>query len=158
MSSRLTTSGSRTTLTGVVRRSVEEMLNGLLEPAADRLCNAQRYERTEARRDTRAGHYERKLQTKAGEERLMVPSFGRRPSRRRSSSATGGVRARSRRHRPAAIAGHWSRMAQFWSSWMMILRLPQAICTPFWMRSKIRPCNWLVVRICRATNLSHLHG
>ena len=92
----------------VVRRSVEETLNGLLEPAADRLCNAQRYERTEARRNTRAGHDERKLQTKAGEVRLMVPSFGRRPSRRRSSSATGGVRARSRRHRPAAIAGHWS--------------------------------------------------
>jgi len=64
----------------VVRRSVEETLNGLLEPAADRLCNAQRYERTEARRNTRAGHDERKLQTKAGEVRLMVPS---RPSRRR---------------------------------------------------------------------------
>jgi putative transposase len=31
---------------------------------ADRLCNAQRYERSEARRDMRAGHYERKLQTK----------------------------------------------------------------------------------------------
>ena len=27
------------------------------------LCNAQRYERSEARRDTRAGHYERRLQT-----------------------------------------------------------------------------------------------
>ena len=39
----------------VVRRSVEETLNGLLEVAADRLCNAQRYERSEARRDTRAG-------------------------------------------------------------------------------------------------------
>jgi putative transposase len=33
----------------------------------DRPCNAQRYERSAARRDTRAGHYERKLQTKAGE-------------------------------------------------------------------------------------------
>jgi len=28
---------------------------------ADRLCNAQRYKRSEARRDTRAGHYERGL-------------------------------------------------------------------------------------------------
>src|SRR6478736_8962906 len=42
---------------------------------ADRLCNAQRYERTEARRDSRAGHYERKLQTKAGEVRLKVPKL-----------------------------------------------------------------------------------
>jgi transposase-like protein len=47
----------------IVRRSVEEMLNALLEAEADRLCNAGRYERTEARRDMRAGSYERKLQT-----------------------------------------------------------------------------------------------
>jgi transposase-like protein len=39
------------------------------------MCNAQRYERTEVRRDTRAGHYERKLQTKAGEVRLRVPKL-----------------------------------------------------------------------------------
>ena len=50
----------------------------------------QRYERSEARRDTRAGHYERKLQTKAGEVKLRYPSFGRRHSRRRSSNVTGG--------------------------------------------------------------------
>ena len=51
----------------VVRGTVEETLNALLDAEADRLCNAQRYERTEARRDTRAGHYERQLETKAGE-------------------------------------------------------------------------------------------
>jgi hypothetical protein len=34
-------------------KSVEETLNALLDAAADRLCNAQRYERSEARRDTR---------------------------------------------------------------------------------------------------------
>jgi transposase-like protein len=50
-------------------------LNALLEAEADRLCNAQRYERSEARRDTRAGHYERKLQTKAGEVRLRIPKL-----------------------------------------------------------------------------------
>ena len=44
----------------------EETLNALLDAEADRLCNAQRYERSAARRDTRAGHYERGLQTKAG--------------------------------------------------------------------------------------------
>jgi Transposase, Mutator family len=65
-SSRLTTSGSRAISTG-------ETLNALLDAEADRLCNAQRYERSEARRDTRAGHYKRGLQTKAGEVRLKVP-------------------------------------------------------------------------------------
>jgi putative transposase len=30
-------------------------LNALLDAEADRLCNAQRYERIEARRDSRAG-------------------------------------------------------------------------------------------------------
>src|ERR1700745_350710 len=59
----------------VVRGSVEETLNALLDAEADRLCNAQRYERSEARRDTRAGHYERKLQTKAGEVKLRTPKL-----------------------------------------------------------------------------------
>jgi putative transposase len=59
----------------VVRGSVEETLNALLDAEADRLCNAQRYERSEARRDTRAGHYERNLQTRAGEVRLKVPKL-----------------------------------------------------------------------------------
>src|SRR5438034_5594730 len=59
----------------VVRGTVEETLNALLDAEADRLCNAQRYERSAARRDTRAGHYERNLQTKAGEVRLKVPKL-----------------------------------------------------------------------------------
>jgi putative transposase len=59
----------------IVRGSVEETLNALLEAEADRLCNAERYERTEARRDTRAGSYERKLHTSAGEVRLKVPKL-----------------------------------------------------------------------------------
>ena len=62
----------------VVRGTVEETLNSLLDAEADRLCNAQRYERTEARRDTRAGHYERSLETKAGEVTLKVPKLRRR--------------------------------------------------------------------------------
>ncbi|MFM2422328.1 MAG: hypothetical protein RL291_858 [Pseudomonadota bacterium] len=61
----------------VVRGTVEETLNSLLDAEADRLCNAQRYERTEARRDTRAGHYERQLETKAGEVTLKVPKLRR---------------------------------------------------------------------------------
>ncbi len=59
----------------VVRGTVEETLNALLDAEADRLCNAQRYERSEARRYTRAGHYERRLHTKAGEVRLKVPKL-----------------------------------------------------------------------------------
>jgi putative transposase len=51
----------------VVRSTVEETLNALLDAEADRLCRAERYERTEARKDTRAGSYERHLQTKAGD-------------------------------------------------------------------------------------------
>ncbi len=59
----------------LVRGSVEDTLNTLLEAEADQMCNAARYERTEARRDTRAGSYERKLQTKAGEVNLKVPKL-----------------------------------------------------------------------------------
>jgi putative transposase len=57
----------------VVRSSVEATLNGLLDAEADRLCQAERYERSAERVDTRAGSYERKLVTKAGEVRLKVP-------------------------------------------------------------------------------------
>ncbi|MEQ8694031.1 MAG: IS256 family transposase [Gammaproteobacteria bacterium] len=59
----------------IVRGSVEETLNSLLDAEADRLCNAGRYERSEARRDTRAGSYERKLHTTAGEVKLKVPKL-----------------------------------------------------------------------------------
>jgi putative transposase len=58
-----------------VRSSVEETLNGLLDAEADRICGAQRYERSADRVDTRAGHYERKLETKAGEVQLRVPKL-----------------------------------------------------------------------------------
>lgn len=57
----------------LVRTSVEETLNKLLEEEADRLLNAKRYEHNEARKDTRAGYYQRKLHTKAGEVDLKVP-------------------------------------------------------------------------------------
>ena len=57
----------------VVRQTVEETLNGLLQAEADELCGAKRYERSPERLDTRAGHYDRKLQTQAGEVTLSVP-------------------------------------------------------------------------------------
>ena len=59
----------------VVRESVEETLNGLLEAEADALCQARRYERNANRASTRAGHYERGFQTKAGQVKLKMPKL-----------------------------------------------------------------------------------
>src|SRR4051795_4059213 len=50
----------------MVRGTVEETLNALLDAEADRLCGAGRYERSQGRQDTRAGSYERSLHTVAG--------------------------------------------------------------------------------------------
>ena len=62
-------------LHGMVRQTVEEALNKMLDAEAQEMCNAQRYERTEARKDCRAGFYQRKLQTQAGEVELNVPKL-----------------------------------------------------------------------------------
>lgn len=59
----------------IVRGSVEETLNALLDAEADRLVGADRYERSDGRRDYRSGHYERKLDTKAGRVSLKVPKL-----------------------------------------------------------------------------------
>ena len=59
----------------VVRSSVEETLNGLLEAEADALCQARRYERNAQRASTRAGHYERSFQTTAGTVQLHMPKL-----------------------------------------------------------------------------------
>jgi putative transposase len=69
----------RSHVAGVVRDSVEQTLNGLLDAEADELCGAQRYERSLERLDTRAGHYERQLQTQAGEVTLQVPRLRKLP-------------------------------------------------------------------------------
>ncbi len=65
----------KTELKELVRQSVQEVLNSLLDAEADRLTNAHKYERTEGRQDTRAGHYTRKLLTGAGEVALEVPKL-----------------------------------------------------------------------------------
>ena len=62
-----------------VRGTVEETLNAMLDAEADAICNAQRYERSPDRKDTRAGHYERKLHTRAGEVKLRVPKLRKLP-------------------------------------------------------------------------------
>lgn len=58
-----------------VRETVEETLNAMLDAEADALCNAQRYERSPDRKDTRAGSYTRKFHTKAGEVNLKIPKL-----------------------------------------------------------------------------------
>ena len=59
----------------MVRGTVEETLNAMLEKEAEYLVGAERYERTEGRKDTRAGHYHRSLDTKAGKVNLQVPKL-----------------------------------------------------------------------------------
>src|SRR5256714_13618021 len=61
----------------LVRGTVEETLNAMLDAEADRLCGAGRYERSQARQDTRAGSYDRTLQTSAGEVNLKIPKLRR---------------------------------------------------------------------------------
>jgi len=59
----------------LVRNSVEETLNGLLEQEAQVLTNAARYERSEERQGYRSGHYERSLLTGSGEVKLKMPKL-----------------------------------------------------------------------------------
>jgi len=65
----------RSHLDKVLKGTVEETLNALLNEEAERLCQARRYERTPGRRDTRAGHYKRQLHTRAGKVELKVPKL-----------------------------------------------------------------------------------
>jgi putative transposase len=69
----------RNHLDQMVKKSVEETLNSLLDAEADALCNASRYERSPERVDTRAGYYTRQLHTKAGEVTLKVPKLRKLP-------------------------------------------------------------------------------
>jgi putative transposase len=64
-------------LSEMVRHCVEDTLNQMLNAEAERLCNAEKYQRSEARQDTRAGFYQRKLHTKAGEVTLNMPKLRR---------------------------------------------------------------------------------
>ncbi|MEA5015952.1 MAG: IS256 family transposase [Candidatus Limiplasma sp.] len=57
----------------LVRGSVKETLNDLLEKEARELTRAARYERTEARQGYRNGHYTRNLTTTSGEVTLKMP-------------------------------------------------------------------------------------
>ena len=62
-------------LKDLVRNSVEETLNALLDKEADELVNAQKYERSNQRQGYRSGHYKRNFHTTAGEVELKVPKL-----------------------------------------------------------------------------------
>ena len=62
-------------LKDLVRSSVEETLNSLLDKEAEELVNAQKYERSNDRQGYRSGHYKRNFQTTAGEVELKVPEL-----------------------------------------------------------------------------------
>ncbi|MDB6787771.1 IS256 family transposase [Bifidobacterium longum] len=64
-----------TTLDWMVRKSVEETLNAMLDAEADEITGAARYERSGERKAYRAGHYERDLTVKAGKMSLKVPKL-----------------------------------------------------------------------------------
>lgn len=59
----------------LVRRTVEDTLNALLEEEADDLVKAGRYERAAEREAYRAGHYERGLTTTSGQVTLKMPKL-----------------------------------------------------------------------------------
>lgn len=62
-------------LKDLVRSSVEETLNALLDKEADELVNAGKYERSVERQGYRSGHYKRNFHTTAGEVELQVPKL-----------------------------------------------------------------------------------
>ncbi|MBW3078686.1 IS256 family transposase [Bifidobacterium simiiventris] len=64
-----------TTLDRMVRKTVEETLNAMLDAEADEITGAARYERSGGRKAYRAGHYERDLTVKAGKVSLKVPKL-----------------------------------------------------------------------------------
>lgn len=62
-------------LKDLVRHSVEETLNNLLDQEAAALIDAEKYERSEDRKGYRSGHYQRNLVTTSGEVKLKVPKL-----------------------------------------------------------------------------------
>ena len=97
-----------TTLDRMVRKSVEETLNAMLDAEADEITGAARYERSGDRKAYRAGHYERDLTVKAGKMSLKVPKLKGavfesaviERYRRRGTGRRPQVQAREQRRRP----------------------------------------------------------
>ena len=64
-----------TELKDLVRTSVEEALNAMLDAEADRLVNADRYARDAERQGYRSGHYDRSFTTTSGKVNLKMPKL-----------------------------------------------------------------------------------
>ena len=62
-------------LKDLVKNSVEETLNALLDAEAEQLVNAERYARSEERRGYRAGDYDRTFTTTSGDVNLKIPKL-----------------------------------------------------------------------------------
>jgi putative transposase len=62
-------------LKDLVKNSIEETLNAMLDNEAEQLVNAEKYERSSERNGYRAGHYERSYQTTAGDIKLKMPKL-----------------------------------------------------------------------------------
>jgi len=65
----------KTELKDLVRTSIEETLNSLLDKEADELLNASKYERSKDRQGYRSGHYKRNLTTTSGDVTVKVPKL-----------------------------------------------------------------------------------
>lgn len=59
----------------LVRKTVQDTINALLEEEADEMVGAERYERTAGREAYRSGHYKRRLTTTSGQIELDVPKL-----------------------------------------------------------------------------------
>ena len=59
----------------LVKNTVRDVINQLLDEEADELVNAERYERTAEREAYRSGHYKRRLVTSSGKIELDVPKL-----------------------------------------------------------------------------------
>lgn len=65
----------RNDILNLVRKTVEETLNALLDEEASELVGAERYERTASQDAYHSGHYARWLVTGAGEVNLSAPKL-----------------------------------------------------------------------------------
>ena len=59
----------------LVRKTIEETINAMLDEEADQLVGAGPYERTDERAAYRAGHYERGFTTTSGQITLKMPKL-----------------------------------------------------------------------------------
>ena len=59
----------------LVRKTIEETINAMLDEEADQLVGAGPYERTDERAAYRAGHYERGFTTTSGQVTIKMPKL-----------------------------------------------------------------------------------